>query len=266
MFEQHREECITVLNEIFERADWFCEQYKTGALDNFTVTKEEYCSGFRFMPRGYYNPSPVRELIVGNEKRGRLLKQLTSRTKRYYRYLYDDGVMRRTDLFNGGKLIETTYLFHDDNIVWEIGKYVQPQNDSSIPIISKEVYENDVLMEYSVCSLYKQPDLAWCAINFSRESYEYDDVGVCVCYFQQLSTTHQPPAATWTRLNLAELPDMMLQNQKQPVSSISPVTKKTAGIYREMRLEMERVNGVNIIARCTKEYHEGHKGSGWALS
>ena len=53
--------------------------------------REELCSGSD-MFLGFYNPSPVYDLIVGNVHRGRILKRITKSSKPSHKYGFDkDG-------------------------------------------------------------------------------------------------------------------------------------------------------------------------------
>ncbi|MEH6949139.1 hypothetical protein V7068_19130, partial [Bacillus sp. JJ634] len=53
------------------------------------ITKFEYLKGGETIHRGYYCPSPILDLIVGNAKRGRLLKRKPDFGKFTYEYGFD---------------------------------------------------------------------------------------------------------------------------------------------------------------------------------
>lgn len=50
----------------------------------------EVCAvGARYLHRGYYCPSPFRDILISNARRGRLLKRPTSRSTPSHRYFFD---------------------------------------------------------------------------------------------------------------------------------------------------------------------------------
>lgn len=55
-----------------------------------TVVTEELCAGSD-MTLGYYCPSPVIDLLVGNVHRGRILKRVTKRSKPVMKYGFNDS-------------------------------------------------------------------------------------------------------------------------------------------------------------------------------
>lgn len=53
------------------------------------VSRQEFASGGNSLHRGYYCPSPVQDIIIGNCKRGKLLKKNQKNSKLSYKYCYD---------------------------------------------------------------------------------------------------------------------------------------------------------------------------------
>lgn len=77
------------------------------------TTRVEYASGGEGLHRGYYCPSPIIDKLLGNVKRGKLLKRLTSRSKNYYKYLYDlNNSMVGIEIYYDRSLNESEYVIH----------------------------------------------------------------------------------------------------------------------------------------------------------
>ncbi len=55
--------------------------------------RKEYSRGGVTMPRGYYSPSLISEIIVTNRKRGRLLKKLPAGRADYCYYFSGDRIV-----------------------------------------------------------------------------------------------------------------------------------------------------------------------------
>ena len=53
------------------------------------VIRKEYSSGGGILERGYYCPSLIYDIVVGNCNRGRLIKKLTAKSKPTYEYGFD---------------------------------------------------------------------------------------------------------------------------------------------------------------------------------
>lgn len=83
-------------------------------LERLTV-KKTYSSGDYLVPRGYYCPSPIFDIVVGNCKRGKLLKRLTSGSKPTFAYCFDK--YGQLIIVNDLSLNTTELLFYKENTV-----------------------------------------------------------------------------------------------------------------------------------------------------
>lgn len=63
-----------------------------------SIVREEQAVGGETLHRGFYYPSPVYDIVVGNVHRGNVLKRVTSRSKVIWRYGFEKhpGDMSRT--------------------------------------------------------------------------------------------------------------------------------------------------------------------------
>ncbi len=89
------------------------------------VVRIEYSSGGELLPRGYYCPSPIYDIVTANCKRGNLLQKVTSRSKPTYEYCFDKN----------DKLIIVNHLYENCSEILEYN------NDVVIGItFSKEIH------------------------------------------------------------------------------------------------------------------------------
>lgn len=79
------------------------------------TVRKEYSKGGELLPRGFYCPSPIRDIVTGNCKRGKLYKRLTSGCKPTYEYCFDEN--DRLILINYLYLDCTEFLAYSNNTV-----------------------------------------------------------------------------------------------------------------------------------------------------
>lgn len=83
------------------------------------VGREEYALRSGIVQRGFYCPSPVREHIITNRRRGRIAKRLTKASRPTNRYLFDQkNRLRIAETFYDNGAEETEYIFYEDNFVY----------------------------------------------------------------------------------------------------------------------------------------------------
>lgn len=76
----------------------------------------EFSIGSRYMPRGFYCPSPDIECIITNMRRGKIAKQLSKKAKPPHLYMFNEEnklFLVETFLPNGAT--ETEYILHKQN-------------------------------------------------------------------------------------------------------------------------------------------------------
>ena len=93
-----KKDIIETANQYRSRFEQYAKNYKDTFEAEFdkaneTVVREELCSGSD-MTLGYYCPSPVQDLLIGNVHRGKILKRVTKRSKPEIKYGFsEDGRM-----------------------------------------------------------------------------------------------------------------------------------------------------------------------------
>ena len=141
------------------------------------TVRREFASGST-LHRGFYCPSPVFELIVGNTKRGKLLKRVTSFSKPSHEYGFDGKgrlLWCKTHL-NGTGASYTEYLDHREHSVFGITL----DNSGHPTTITEEVYHNGRLVCYTNVLCLPFGDSLRCA-EIRCECYNYDELGLHSC-------------------------------------------------------------------------------------
>lgn len=79
-----------VYKELLEKASPYIENYEQYYHEvQLTISYTEVSTGGVTIPRGYYCPSPIIDIVIGNASRGKLLKRPSKRSHIAYRYGFD---------------------------------------------------------------------------------------------------------------------------------------------------------------------------------
>lgn len=146
------------------------------------VVREEYSVGGEVLHRGYYCPSPIYDIVVGNANRGKLLKRQTSRSNPTYKYGFDMN----------DNLITISQSYNNEFIIWngetEIG--ISFSKDFGIEHISECFYNGRQIQSYVFC-LYNQNENH--IVQYQRENYEYSEFGLKTADFMNFFENEKPP-------------------------------------------------------------------------
>ncbi len=139
---------------------------------NVKVVRTEYSSGGKVLPRGYYCPSPIYDIVTGNCKRGNLLKRVTSRSKPTYEYCFDkdDKLIVVNHLFdNRAEILE----YHNDVV---IGITFSKEENTEITSVIECKYDDHgrIISFISANSSYNN----CCMDQLEKESYMYNQMGL----------------------------------------------------------------------------------------
>ena len=135
--------------------------------------REEYCIGAT-LHRGYYYPSPVYDLLVGNEKRGSLRTKPTRSKNISHRYFFDKSdKLVRIDRFYQERVSGTEYLCYDGNRI--LGFTID--RSGFLAAVSEEVYEGNRLDSFSLMNCYFINEQYVC-FEYREEHYYYNTVGL----------------------------------------------------------------------------------------
>lgn len=157
--------------ELFETAQQLISQKEVLeiACRKHTV-REESAIQSRYLHRGYYCPSPVYDLIVGNARRGRILKRPNAKSKPTHVYGFDsnDRLLWCQNNEQKGK----EYLVYEGNRILGISLSV----NANFYTISEEIYQNKKLTAVYVAHFHgTHPN----NVLLKAELYDYDDLGLC---------------------------------------------------------------------------------------
>ena len=137
------------------------------------VTRIEYGRGGEMMHRGYYCPSKVSDICIGNIKRGRILKKLATNSKPSYLYGFNskNKLILVTRVHEVGNTYEV--IRRQGNI--ELGIIFSQSLD--IEAISKCVFDDGRLQSYT---FYHYAFYNSRVSGFDKEVYEYSDDSLLV--------------------------------------------------------------------------------------
>lgn len=131
--------------------------------------------------RGYYHPSPVYDLIVGNTKRGRLQSNMTDYVS--HQYFYNaSGRLERIESFSCGRTAFIELLQYQDGII--LGTTLD--SNGRLAAVCEEVYEDDRITTLYLVNCFFDGN-QYVAYDYRREKYIYDDIGISACDFVSFS-------------------------------------------------------------------------------
>lgn len=164
-------------NGLIKRGVQFITNTKLGAIKASDTSKEEYCINST-LHRGYYNPSPVYDIIVGNTKRGRIIANPHSE-KITHHYYYDfSNKLVQIDSINQTGTSHTEWLCHEDDITYGF----TIDRNKHLAAICKEIYVDGRIISFAIVNcLQNGVEYEW--FNYHEENYQYDTDGLCMCNF-----------------------------------------------------------------------------------
>ena len=122
------------------------------AAEAFTV---EYAKNARYLHRGYYCPSLARDALIGNSRRGSLVKKPIKMENITHKYFFSpDGKLRKAISFiPADNNMKTEYLLHENNIVYGLAY----DASNNLVGLSEEMFDNGKVVSYFCASCFVQP-------------------------------------------------------------------------------------------------------------
>lgn len=146
------------------------------------LAREEFCTNST-LHRGFYHPSPVYDILVGNTQRGCLKKRLSPNKLFTHRYLYNnDGILTCIETYFQSKVAYVEYLFYGEN--QRIG--VTIDREMRLAAVSEEVFDDGHIITFSLMNCVLRGEDYEC-FNFQTEIYHYDATGLIECELRKLS-------------------------------------------------------------------------------
>lgn len=155
-FKRTISELINIKNEYKDKLLYF------RILAEREIVSFEYSKGGETIHRGYYCPSPIYDLIVGNAKRGRRLKRKPEFGKYSYEYGFNKdgllvGIKGVNEFTTPVSHFDEEYLIYNKDIVYS----VEFTNTGQLDVVSKCTYDNGNIVKYerSLVVLNEHADL-----------------------------------------------------------------------------------------------------------
>lgn len=145
------------------------------------TVRQELAVHCRYMHRGFYCPSPVYDLVIGNARRGNILKRPNSRSKPTHIYGFDscDRLLWSRD----NELNFTEYLLYEDNAIYGI----IVDDDGVLHTLTEEIYQNSRLTVYHIANFFHRTSEFSCD-DLYGEYYEHDEIGLCAAQIYNFNT------------------------------------------------------------------------------
>lgn len=142
------------------------------------------------MFRGYFHPSPVVDLIVGNIRRGSIRKGDVCPEKLSHRYLFDaNNRLTRIESIHQGKVTYLEDLAYTSNSRIGITSF-----NGKVHSICEEIFENGHIVSVAIMSRYDiGSDKSLYRLHW--EEYIYDEDGLRFCDFV---TNFNPDAGSFS--------------------------------------------------------------------
>ena len=138
--------------------------------------KEEYCCGAT-LHRGYYHPSPVYDLIVGNTKRGKLCPSRTAQVTNRFLFDHYDRLVR-VETFHRERISTVEYLFYENQKV----QGITIDSNGYLASVSEEQHEDGKIVYYAIARYYYS-DGKYTCFDYHQEEFTYDAHGLFRCQF-----------------------------------------------------------------------------------
>lgn len=189
------------------------------SLGETETVRTEYASGSN-LHRGFYCPSPILDFVTGNTHRGKLLKQVTSRSRPSHEYGFSsDGRLLWCKCLQNSIGISTEYLIRDGELV--LGIMHDGQGD--LTTITKEIYQEGRLQSY-IHSLFLPGEEGSQCLQLTIEDYNYDKAGLHSCQWHDYMAIPK------------RIPDAMRELMRSMPFLLQPV-------YRHEEYVFERTEG-----------------------
>ena len=143
------------------------------------ICRKEYAKGGEIIHRGYYCPSPVLDIVIGNCNRGRILKRPPKENNYNYEYWFDSNnrlicVCEWNNIFGKFQISSTELFIYSTNNVLSLhynhNLYLK-DNSADINFISECFYSQNKIVKYVFALFFGE-----CRCEEIRsESYEYKD-------------------------------------------------------------------------------------------
>lgn len=167
----------TLSKGLEKQYDRYMENYQTR-----TYIRDEYCTGSS-LHRGFYHPSPVYDIVVGNTQRGKLHKKMPNLSKITHHFLYGaDGILDCIETYSQGSIAYVEQLYYESDT--RLGVSIDRSN--RISSVSEERFVQGKLVDFFILNCVLADESYEC-YSARSEHYSYDNLGLCACDFVVIS-------------------------------------------------------------------------------
>ncbi len=154
-----------------------------------SVVREEVSTGGESLSRGYYSPSPVIDLVVGNYKRGKLLVRQSQRSKISFTYGFDaDDRLRLVTrhLHDLGRASQEMLIYEGDRVIGLTADRFGESEPLDITTFTVENYADGKLISFSQLHVHRLREITSFdqlveEALYYKEEYTYDEKGIRTC-------------------------------------------------------------------------------------
>ena len=173
---------INFINDLRKRANqnvlWGVREIQNfiDQANRIEISRDEQCCGAT-LHRGYYHPSPVYDLIVGNTKRGRLSSK--SNHPLSHRFYFDcEDRLVRIEYLHAEQISHIEYL----NYCGQSVKGITVDRNGFLSAVTEERYPHNRISFFSIVRCYHVAGGDQC-LDYHEEEYHYDNLGLSKCHF-----------------------------------------------------------------------------------
>lgn len=133
-----------------------------------TIVRWEKATGGEVIYRGYYNPSLTADIVIGNNKRGKLLKRPSPKSKITYEYGFDksDKIVKAITHTEFDDLLE--FFIYEGDTVYGIGF-----DKGAIFSVCEEKYREGKIESFTLAYRYGDEDVS----TVQHECFDYQNNG-----------------------------------------------------------------------------------------
>jgi len=169
--------CQEKCQVLLKRGLSFAEEKMAEAYRQAEPVRVEYVAGAKYLQRGRYCPSVIRDLYLGNASRGRVLRRITSKTKYSHKYIFDPDekmLIAESVISKNGRL-NCEYLVYEESSV--LGFTFD--DGGALVLLSEETYIGGKIQSYfcASCFVDKENRLDLGITQIVYEEYTHDAFG-----------------------------------------------------------------------------------------
>ena len=168
--------CIDKATQLLDRGKIMLERLDVSAGSEIEDTAQKKCIGAN-LHRGFFHPSPIYDLVIGNVKRGRLVDISAANGELTHLYFYNQqGALIRVESWFRNRLAYTEHLIYEPDRI--LG--VTCNHLGILAAVSEEMYVQGILRSFSPANFHHLDNLYSC-FELRMEDYCYDKEGLSAC-------------------------------------------------------------------------------------